>query len=256
MVARRTLSRMREKAVIYSLGAFSAGLFIVATLIGTDAHPNWGDVPTWFAGGVAILALIAARQAGRTALRLLEVEELRENRATEAEEQRREAQERAEQADLVASWIDVEGMRRGTSLPRWGTLLQNASSLPVWDVVVEIFGPNASTPRHRFSLSLLPPGRSFEPWGNNELRSRKEDAVAMTEHSSVALADDQYQEDPRDFRVAISFRDAAGRKWRRTKEGVLRKTGIVVFGEAAVALASIELKASGIVTPPPEPLQE
>lgn len=224
--------RERFLEVVIGVGAV---MLLVSVLIGTDADVDWGDVPTWVAGLIASAALYAAWRAGSTAQRLLKVEEGREDRAERTDLERRATEERAAQADLVAAWIDRRAVGPKDALRwAWGLVVRNGSPLPIWDVTAETYAPDGEL-RGVDQMSLVPPDEVFRKW-NTDLRNQHED------------------EDPPAFVVAISFRDAAGRTWKRSKEGVLSQTGVVAFGELGATLPLPQVEVHGSYTPP-EPEQ-
>jgi hypothetical protein len=187
---------------------------------------DWGDAPSWVAAGATVAALLWARQAVRKSGALLTVEQERDRKRDEADEERRRADARAEQADLVAAWLVRDPSRPGASLadPNPVTVnVENGSRLPVYDVQLEFFGPPGFA---RAPLGTLPPGSAVvEP----PQEVRREDGVTTDELS-----------------LTLSFRDTAGRTWRRDGHGQLHQTGVVVFGRAAFE-ASATLTAGGVV---------
>jgi hypothetical protein len=93
---------------------------------------DWGDAPTWLAGGVALAALVAAWRAGSIAAELLRVERSREDD--------RAWRDASSQARLVSAWIDV-GYQRDefgspTAVESLTGFVRNASAVPVHDVEV------------------------------------------------------------------------------------------------------------------------
>ncbi|GAA1451730.1 hypothetical protein GCM10009641_86610 [Mycobacterium cookii] len=172
--------------------------------------PNtWGDLATWVTATVTLGALVAAIVAVRRSGELLQIEQERDKARDKRDADLREAAERAEQADLVAAWpYDVED---------FGPLSVQltGSSLPVYDVELEFVGPSGVETEE---LGLLPPGTQLHDWPQ------------WMHDGEGTLAD---------FRVALSFRDTAGRVWRRNEYGVLRWTGITVYPQPITSTASM-----------------
>lgn len=149
---------------------------------------TWGDLATWVTAIVTLGALVAAIAAVRRSGKLLQIEQDRDQARDKRDAELREAAERAEQADLVAAWPeDVEDF--GPLSVR----LTNGSSLPVYDVELEFVGPSGVETE---KAGLLPPGTQLHDWPQG------------MHDGEGTLAD---------FRVALRFRDTAGRVWRRNE---------------------------------------
>lgn len=184
------------------------------------AAVDWGDVPTWISALATIAAFLAALLAVRASWNVLTLERAREDRAEAQELERQRAAERAEQADHIAAWsywAEPQMLRR----TGWGALVVNESGLPIYDVTAAFFGPDGSH-RGDGSQSVVPPGQNFIPWPGGLTREGGDGAS---------------REQGSDFRVAVAFRDAAGRTWHRDQNGVLTKTGVVVFPPSSRANA-------------------
>lgn len=108
-------------------------------------------------------------------------------------------------------------------------MILNGSPLPIWDVKLRAFGRDSSE-RATIDLAIAPPGPNRPRWPG-----------------SLSLV---FGESPEDLRVELEFRDAAGRTWKRSREGVLNQTGVIVFGELAVALPTPQVDIQGTYTPP------
>jgi hypothetical protein len=156
---------------------------------------DWGDVPTWVGALTTLGALIAAGA-------LVKVE-LRRDRRTEREaQQRRDGQARAEQADLVAAWKDQKDS------DSWATI-RNGSELPVYDVELELFETTGTVRQYTVEVGVVPPSDHMDIWV-------VQNSVGTDVHSPGR---------PREFAVSITFRDTAGREWKRDTAGVLHQTG-------------------------------
>lgn len=195
-----------------------AGLaaFVVAVIVaawGPDlGHVEWGDAPTWVAGVIALLALLAAWRAGSIARELLKVEHGRNKRAEDADAERRRLAERQEQADRVAAWNNGDA-----------TIL-NGSDLPIWDVAVEFIDAEGEY-NGTESRSVLPPGTTQIPFPFY---------VPPDEWSpGVPYVSDEWKR----IQIEIRFRDAAGRRWRRDRHGILTLVGRDAFVDGVVAVA-------------------
>jgi hypothetical protein len=147
-----------------------------------------GDVPTWVGSITTTLALVAAGWAV--------VIELRRDRAAQRDRQ-------VEQARLIAGWTDPAD-------DYWVTP-RNGSSLPVYDVQVDILSTSESwedlfgmTKRkhgqYTNHLDVLPPGDSHI----SEVKAAGRKPV-------VAPA-------PKPDRIQIEFTDAKGSRWKRDNE--------------------------------------
>lgn len=232
---------MRDKAVFQALCTFCVALLAVAAIVASKPSLDWGDVPTWVAGFIAVMALLAARRAGNTALALLEIERKRLNRSEDRERAEADLAERKEQADLVAAWTVHQGVDgEGVDL---GTYVNNASALPIWDVELDIYAPNG-TFREKTGIGVVPPGGVYRRWSRPVLREAVK-CEGLTASNASVLGPE--------YRVAIRFRDAANRQWQRNQYGELRKTGIAAF---PTATGSIELFGSaggmrGVYRDPP-----
>ncbi|WP_156409745.1 hypothetical protein [Nocardioides sp. Soil796] len=171
-------------------------------------------VAAWITALATVVAVLAAIYAGHYAKRAHDIEVRRDE---DREEDRRQAQ-----AELVAAWCPVFDYRpavpgsvtsvsggtfikQGRRLPTWTYFLRNASSVPVYDVVLhfrqgaEGLGTDA--------LDTLPP--DSEPL-TREVPSHIANTARLGAHEHGEV-----------IRVLVSFRDAAGRRWTRRWNGVL-----------------------------------
>lgn len=192
---------------------------------------SWAD---WATVGVASVALIAAFVAARAAwsqnkstLELLAVERQREDRAEQAESRRVDAESRAHQADLVAAWTAYHAhviSRDGSRAIRdcHAAEVHNNSLLPIYDLTATFVGPDGRMfgADESETLKVLPPGEETIP-GPDALRE------VTTFNSETNLAAGTYyflkDFDEGGLRVAIEFRDTAGRRWNRDHNGLLRE---------------------------------
>jgi hypothetical protein len=156
----------------------------------TSGH--WAaDVPTWI---IAIATSGAVLGAWVASQRLVSIERTRDKAATTHAERT--------QAEQVGAWIDWETSQM--SRPGgWTVHILNASLLPIYDVVVDVYGPNGdlrgtipSDPR------LVPPGLDDRFHGVNDLNPGE-------------------RREGRRMRAAIRFRDSGNRLWIRNRFGVL-----------------------------------
>jgi hypothetical protein len=184
---------------------------------------RWGDVPTWVAAiatlaavSIAIWAGVSAKKAGqaarrtaRVSLRLLEIEQARD------EEQRR-AQARLHQADLVAAWHAWDKVPHlvGGTIAVWGATIRNGSPLPVYEVRAELIADSDGRVADSVSLPVLPPGLNHRAWLNGPDDYRKSSGTDQGGNPIYTEGRDQ-------FKVALSFRDTAGREWKRDTRGLL-----------------------------------
>lgn len=197
-------------------------------------NADWGDVPSWVEAVSTSLALIAASVAVAKSSTLLGIERTRDTKRDEAADQRRAADEQAAQADAVAAWVDWFQADSSTSrldrmrLRGWVIVVVNTSPLPIYDFMGTLAGRNG-IPLGRVSRSLLPTGKH------------------TLEFPSGAAPKEQHEfETAREMRVAIEFRDTAGRQWKRDRHGQLTKTGEVRFVDASDGAAATNDARAGV----------
>lgn len=168
----------------------------------------------WVEAGATVVAVGAAIYAGVYAKKAYDTETARDRR--------RDDDRRRAQADCVAAWCDrydyapAEPPRAynsggalvvtgGRSRPGWNYYLRNASDVPVYDVVV-LFRIGAQS-LGTDAVDVLPPGE--EPVSRDVPEHVRTQATsAAHEHGEI-------------IRCVVSFRDAAGRRWRRSTDGRL-----------------------------------
>jgi arabinogalactan oligomer/maltooligosaccharide transport system substrate-binding protein len=162
-----------------------------------------GDLPTW-------LGVILAAVGGVVAY-LLYIRETRRDERAAAERRERDAEARRAQAALVSAWHETEirSVRslkhpRSKPLPTAvdGAQVRNASELPVYDVAIDFYAIDGDKMLDvgEISKRVIPPGTVF-----------------VDAPPEFTIGTEQIEE----FAVAISFRDAAGRRWTRYANGIL-----------------------------------
>ena len=191
-------------------GAFVFYLVILVVASEPDVSDvDWGDAPTWLAGGVALAALVAAWRAGSIAAELLRVEQRRED-----DRARRDA---SSQASLVSAWIDV-GYRRDefdnpTAVESLTCFVRNASELPVHDVKVFplLDRRDRTNGRDRIAADLewptLPP--TDQPLSKPILGPVVSLVDSAAGNADIAV------------RCKITFTDSSGTRWVRDPSGEL-----------------------------------
>jgi hypothetical protein len=162
----------------------------------------------WVTAFATLLALGAAIWAAATAKRLYEIERQRET-------DRAEAQER-NQADQFASWVSwSQQPQAAMALPdrmRSPSLaLQNGAPVPIYEVIVTYFEGERSLGDQTFSVisptGSVPHFRQIKCRGVAEVLLRPRDRDTRL-----------------DLRVALTFTDAHGVRWRRDRSGRLQKS--------------------------------
>jgi hypothetical protein len=126
------MSETTQRALAFG-GAIVSYVVILAVASEPDvSNIDWGDAPTWLAGGIALAALLAAWRAGSVAGELLRVEQRREGD--------RVWRETSLQASLVSAWIEVgyecDEYDNPTAVESLTCFVRNASAVPVHDVRV------------------------------------------------------------------------------------------------------------------------
>ena len=172
------------------------------SIAGPVAAADWGDVPTW-------LTTVSALAAGALIF-LIYLRAAERDRRLDADRQARADDDRRTQAAQVCGWYGrTEGQLhpQGSLVHVWGAFVRNASGLPIYDLGVEFHftsprmdGGVWTLARATSRRKIIPPGETF---------------VAVPEQMVREVMDsDQYV-------VALSFRDAANRRWFRDPDGVL-----------------------------------
>jgi hypothetical protein len=173
----------------------------------------WGDVPNWIAASAALLAVVFAWLAARHTRALLEREVARDRRAT--------AREVRAQADLVGAWVASRVTPVGggdVTFHEYGLVVRNASSAPVFDVVVASSGHNGEEQR-ALTLAVLPPGEFYSPVTTDEWVWGLPDPVDAIDGVIRPVMRRKQR------RVtSVTFRDSAGSTWIRDDVGRLACT--------------------------------
>jgi hypothetical protein len=189
-------------------------IIAVAVAIGLVTGAPTGTVADWVAGISTFAALIAAIFAAWYAAQAFGVETRREDRFAE--------QQRVAQAALVAGWtgektFDVEwygppNKAMESLIPKTHTVdgvwLRNASDVPVTSVQYRLYLADEPCAKIRM-VGTVPPGD--EPTFVSDHEDDREIA-----NPSVQIIGGHY-------RVALSFKDAAGRRWYRHPDGELEE---------------------------------
>ena len=179
----------------------------IAGVVAKHASFHWslGDVPTWLGALATIGALIGAYA-------IWKVESGRDEFTAQERRDRAELEQRA-QADRVAAWYgrSDDGSGGPQVIREWGAFIQNSSDLPVYDLSVSFrfLTPQANDPDRSAERSLSDLIRVVPPTDRIFVR---------LDHSVLEQTDrDSYG----NYVVALDFRDAAGRLWRRDAKGGL-----------------------------------
>ena len=187
--------------------------YLVILLVASEpdvANVDWGDAPTWIAGGIALLALAAAWRAGSIAAALLRVERRRED-----DRAKREA---SSQAALVSAWIEVgyerDELDNPIAVESLTCFVRNASPLPVHDVkVIPLLDRRSETRTGRewiaanLELPTLPPA--------------DQPVTTPIRGPVVSLVDSAAEEARIAVRCTIEFTDSSGTRWVRYPSGEL-----------------------------------
>ena len=184
---------------------------------------DWGSVPDWFAGVGALVALFFARSAVLSA-RDTNRSQSEQIARLEAEQKVRDFERRAEQASNVAAWVSMDSSN-GEERP--AIRLVNSSTLPVYDMLIVCRIPERLG-EERYSVIGPLSGR------RNLTRATAVLVEVLGDADFVGL------HDRAEVRVAISFRDAAGRWWYRPTGGELQEAASRELAEAGVAHTDLE----------------
>jgi hypothetical protein len=170
----------------------------------------WGtDLPTWLVG----IGTIGAFATGGAVL----LRELGRDRRREEDEEKR-------QASSVAAWpIRVENLVEPLRTLTAYLVLNNASSEPVYQVRIE-YELESGSHMVTDEVDILPPGRSERELPKQLQETWVNSADGWIKRGSTTgspIRKPQYQS--WEFRVAISFVDAGGRRWCRGSDGSLTR---------------------------------
>lgn len=192
-------------------GAFVSYLVILLVASEPDvAHIDWGDAPTWIAGGIALLALVAAWRAGSIAAELLRVEQRRED-----DRAKREA---SSQASLVSAWIEVgyerDELDKPIAVESLTCFVRNASPVPVHDVkVIPLLDRRSKTRSGREWIAADLEFPTLPPTDQPLTRPIRGPVVSLVDS---AAEDAQIA-----VRCTIEFTDSSGTRWVRYPSGEL-----------------------------------
>lgn len=189
-------------------GAFVFYIVILVVASEPDVSDvDWGDAATWFAGGMALLALVAAWRAGNIAAELLRVVRRRED-----DRARREA---GSQASLVSAWIEVRyELDDPLAVESLTCFVRNASPLPVHDVkVIPLLDVQSGTRNGREWIAATLEFPTLPP---------TDQPVTTPIRGPVVSSVNGAAEDARiAARCTIEFTDSSGTRWVRYPSGEL-----------------------------------
>jgi hypothetical protein len=184
------------------------------------------DAAAWIQALATVAAVVAASVAATMALGALRNEQARDDRF--------EHEQRGAQASLVAVWpvafAEPDGSGRVALQLEYGYALRNASELPIWEVDVTWSGGARDRMDDSAHVMELPPTESVHAHHGlvppaaqaTVFRSNGEPLDLMTPGLVLTpQAADHTGMGGHPSQVAIRFRDAAGRPWRRGYDGTL-----------------------------------
>lgn len=163
-----------------------------------------GSLSEIFAAIAALGALVAAVLAGKYTKGMLETERQRDERAA--------AQSRERDAIAVACWPAVAISHEGTPSEsyKFGMTIRNASNTVMYDIRI-VFADGARPP---ITLTALPPDTYFmEPDDRYGWAFAKSLSQVQGEVRPVTKRDTRVE--------ALTFRDSANVRWRRSGDGLL-----------------------------------
>lgn len=171
-----------------------------------------GDVATWVSAVASVATAILALAAAIVGYRVYKVESGRDARA-EQDRRERAADERRSQASLVSAWYGRSAEAGSGFSPwptyYWGGWIVNASDSPIYDAVVTFYlsGTGKQSTWSGGLIKVLPPYRG-------------EQFVDVGDDAREQLTDEERQNS---IEVSLEFRDAAGRRWLRDRNGYLHE---------------------------------
>ncbi|MEU7855218.1 hypothetical protein [Nonomuraea sp. NPDC049141] len=174
-------------------------------------QPDWGDIPTWCA---AVLALVA----GWVAYRLFKIESGRDEKARE--------EARRAQAVKVAAWFADSPDGGEEFVP--GALIRNASDLPIYNVHVRHTCSYADGEFEEIDRILNPPAED-DPFGVGvHPDARGPDVSIIPPGECHVPLDAQHLQvfhlpHVDDWQVEVTFDDASGQTWSRDRHGILTR---------------------------------
>ncbi|MFC0504198.1 hypothetical protein [Micromonospora costi] len=179
-----------------------------------------GDVATWIGALANAATLGLALAAGIVSYNIYKIESGRDRRA-EDERRERAFDARRDQASLVSAWFDKravssvviassDGVKRIPNNTA-GARILNASNLPIYDVRV-------SFRLFPAMLRLGDPIRAVPPHKGEVVSRLPDEMWQLLPEGDVELLVD----------VALEFRDAAGRCWKRDFDGFLSEAPTLI----------------------------
>ncbi|MFI7578404.1 hypothetical protein [Micromonospora sp. NPDC049497] len=182
-------------------------------LAGWLATAELGDVATWISAIANVATVVLALVASLVGLRIYRIESGRDQRA-EDERRERAAEQRRHQAASVSVWYAFvvapvpPNIIRQRPLMAWAAQILNASTLPVYDVRLVFHG--TGTTKASELAAAADPIRVVPP-------HQEPVTVAMPRALRTKVP---YSESD-SIEVSLEFRDAAGRRWLRDRNGFL-----------------------------------
>jgi hypothetical protein len=210
--------------VVYPFGAFAYVVEMWLKIRSLEA----GAEADWWNAIFTLCGVAAAVFAGLVGLSLFWVEFRRDDQARKDRRERFEEELRT-QADLVSCWFNYDAHDLGGRLPHkmWGARILNASSGPIYNVMLEFFFPDengivVSAPG-RQTIPVQPPSSvpDFE-WPPEVIEERH--GHGPRGHDRARDGWLKFTRD-RTF-VAITFTDTKGRRWRRDEKGRLTRNPV------------------------------
>lgn len=193
---------------------------------------DWGSVPAWLAGLAALVAVVYARAAARSARETsasqqTQIEDIRREGALRREEQRRE------QAAGVTIWVTTlkeekqEGRDQSLADLRVGVCMSNSSELPIYQL---LFVGHVRGKHFVDRYTTIGPRTLRRVLGR---LSRDVNAALEEEDHVQLLVDDN-------IRVSCSFRDSSGIWWYRRVDGALDEAVDQIAAESRAMLGPLE----------------
>jgi hypothetical protein len=201
------------------------------------SNPDWGSVPDWLAGIGAMLALLFAGWAARSAHKTNVLQGIQLRKLEEREEERQQEEQRVHAAS-VAVWLDTKFVAGHEQLQFF---YSNSGALPVYNVRARVEFFREVMDGRWYEIHLLPPTtkaelndkttsavqKDFYTWFNKKVPSEtlenhgRTAAGSNTAEYSAKLV--QYLHRARRMGVELEFEDCEGRVWTRDRHGRLSK---------------------------------
>lgn len=178
---------------------------------------DWGSVPDWFAGVGALVALVFAARAVRTAKETNRAQN-EQIKQLQSEQATREYERRADQASRFATWVstDIED-----GLEQVVVRVINSGTLPVYSLTI-------------FAETPAGVAKSVYPvFGPDPRRNSTRMTAAVRALVSGKKAVKMFHNG--DITISCSFRDSAGQWWYRKQSGELVQANDRGSAEAAAA---------------------